>query len=431
MRATAVVASVVAFSLIGCGSREDAADSDGTWVGSIATEGSVTIVVNESGSLWGDIGLVEEVSIGTLGGDDAYTFGQVASLAADDRRIYVLDRMATIVRVYDLAGEHLFDIGGPGDGPGEFRQPWLLGLTNEPRLIVRDIGQRRMHEFAPDSGELLADWQAPGGAPTTVTDEGFAYVYGRLPNGPDGEFRFGMIAQSPAGPTGVAIPLPLNFDAQPYVPVDRRMLELAAMEARARGLSFNVNLIPFAPQQVWALDAAGTLFVGDGDTYELDARRRDGSEMRVTRRIEPVAVAADEARWLRARLTDFWRQLVPDFVWIGAEIPATKRFYMGFIVDRSGRLWVLRELAGERLDGCEENPEEFDGYVTRPCWRQPYALDGFGADGRFLGTIELPASMRVDIEPYIRGDLMVAVAEDQAGTIMVKRYRLVPPGEGS
>ena len=421
----AVAVSVVALALAACATQEDTAEGDGDWVGTVSTEGNVTTVRNESGSVWGSVELVEEASIGTLDGNDAYVFAQVASLVADDRRIYVLDRVATIVRVYDLAGRHLFDIGGPGDGPGEFRRPWVLGLTNEPRLIVRDIGQGRIHEFSPDNGELLADWRAPGGAPTTVTDEGFAWVYGRLPNGPDGEFRFGMIARTPTGATGKSVPLPLDFVDEPFVPVDRRMLELAAMEARAQGLSFNVNLIPFAAQQVWALGRDGTLFVGAGETYEFAARHLDGSELRVARSVEPVAVAADEARWLRARLTEFWRQLIPEFVWAGAEIPATKRFYMDLIPDQSGRVWVLRELAGERVDGCELDPDELDDYVNRPCWRQLYALDAFGAAGRFLGSIDLPAEMRVDIEPYIRDDLMVAVAEDQVGTVMVKRYRLV------
>ena len=426
----AIAAFVCLVSSTACVPRQER-ESDGAWVGTITIDGKETNVVNESGSVWGTVELVEEASIGTLEGEDEYVFGRVASVATDGRHIYVLDRMATIVRVYDLSGEHLFDIGRPGDGPGEFRRPWVLGLTAERRLIVRDIGQARIHEFSADNGELLADWHAPGGAPTTVTDEGFIYVYGRLPDGPDGEFRFGMIARSPTGPTGESIPLPLRFGDQPFVPVDTRMLELAAMEARAQGLSFNVNLIPFAAQQVWALDRDGTLFVGAGARYRFEARHLDGSELHIARSVEPVAVAADEARWLRARLTAFWRQLVPDFVWTGTEIPATKRFYMGIIPDQGGRTWVVRELAGERLNDCEPDPDDFDGYVARPCWRQPYALDGFSVDGRFLGTIKLPAELRVDVEPDIRDDMMIAVAEDQAGAIMVKRYRLILPGGGT
>ncbi len=420
-----ITASVLALSLTACAIPEEAADTDGTWVGTTTTDGDVTTVVNESGSVWGNVELVEETSIGTLDGDDPYVFAQVGALAADETRIYVLDRAEAIVRVYDLNGRHLFDVGRPGDGPGEFRRPWVLGLSNEPRLIVRDLGQSRIHEFSPATGELLDDWHAPGGAPTTVTDDGLAYVYGRLPDGPDDELRFAMIGHGPDGPTGEVVRLPLNFADQPFVAVDRRMLEVAAMEARAQGLSFNVHLIPFAAQQAWALGRDGTLFVGAGETYELDARGLDGSELRVVRTIEPVPVEADEARWLRSRLTDFWRQLVPEFTWSGTEIPATKRAYISVVPDQSGRVWVVRELAGERLDGCEPDPDEFDGYLTNPCWRQPHALEAFGADGRFLGAVELPAGVRVDIAPYIRDDLMVALAEDGAGTIMVKRYRLV------
>ena len=31
--------------------------------------------------------------------------------------------------------------------------------------------------------------------------------------------------------------------------------------------------------------------------------------------------------------------------------------------------------------------------------------------------------------PYIRGDEMVAMAEDKVGTIMIKRYRMIVRGE--
>ena len=107
---------------------------------------------------------------------------------------------------------------------------------------------------------------------------------------------------------------------------------------------------------------------------------------------------------------------------------------VGALHHRPGSVRLLaggprRRVHGERLDGCDPDPEEFDGYVTRPCWRQPYGLDAFGADGRFLGSFELPAEIRIDIEPYIRDHLMLALAEDTAGAIMVKRYRLVLPGE--
>ena len=45
-----------------------ATGTDGTWVGTITTEGNVTTVINEAGSVWGGAAtLVEEASIGVRG----------------------------------------------------------------------------------------------------------------------------------------------------------------------------------------------------------------------------------------------------------------------------------------------------------------------------------------------------------------------------
>jgi hypothetical protein len=54
-----------------CAPGTPVADSDGTWVGAITTEGDVTTVINESGSVWGGSALlVEEASIGVDAGED-------------------------------------------------------------------------------------------------------------------------------------------------------------------------------------------------------------------------------------------------------------------------------------------------------------------------------------------------------------------------
>jgi len=41
----------------------------------------------------------------------------------------------------------------------------------------------------------------------------------------------------------------------------------------------------------------------------------------------------------------------------------------------------------------------------------------------------VPEELSFEPMPYIRGHDVIAVVEDDAGTIMVKRYRLVLPGE--
>jgi len=418
--------SVIAFLAGACG-QDSPTDAGGTWVGTITTEGNVTTVVNESGSAWGGTAtLVEEASIGVLDGDDPYVFSQVKAVAASDDRIFVIDSLDRIVRAYDMSGVHLFDIGRPGDGPGEFRRPWAIGVSLEPRVLVRDLGQRRLHVFSLD-GELLDDWPAAGGGPTTIADEGFVYVYNRLStDAADAPAGFGMVA---IGPDGAAeqIPIPAFEHQRALVPVDRRFIEVGMMQAINQGLPFSVADVPFAPEPQWALASDGTLIWGESDVYRFATKGLDGGIMNIELAVDPVPVGGEEWRWYRERLTHFWREVVPEFVWEGA-MPDAKPAFTALTPDGDGRVWVLRELACVQLAGCEPDPDEFSGFLERPCWHQPFVLEGFDADGRYLGRISVPETTRLDIPPFIAGDTVIMVVEDEAGTIMVKRCRLVLPG---
>ena len=71
---------IVAALLVVAGCTSPASDqsADGTWVGTITTEGNVTTVVNESGSVWdGAATLVEDLSIGVDLGEEYYMFARV------------------------------------------------------------------------------------------------------------------------------------------------------------------------------------------------------------------------------------------------------------------------------------------------------------------------------------------------------------------
>jgi hypothetical protein len=66
-------------------------------------------------------------------------------------------------------------------------------------------------------------------------------------------------------------------------------------------------------------------------------------------------------------------------------------------------------------------------FMSPECLLGEESFDVFDNVGRFLGSVEdLPHFAR----PFISGDTVVASAQDETGTIMVKRYRLVLPGEG-
>ena len=84
-------------------------------------------------------------------------------MVASADRIYVLDNQIATVRVYDLAGRHLMDIGGRGQGPGEFMFPEHLAIDPDGTIFVRDGALARLTIFEP-SGAVRDTWPLPGDA---------------------------------------------------------------------------------------------------------------------------------------------------------------------------------------------------------------------------------------------------------------------------
>ena len=203
MNVRAIVAvSAVGLVAVACGPREGGPVDDGTWVGTITTEGNVTTVANQSGSVWGGTAsLVEEASIGVESGGDAYMLGRVAAIYAASDRIFVVDWQVPAVRVYDLAGEHLLDAGRQGQGPGEYVIPVDAAATAAGDILVMQRNMR-LDVFAPD-GTPKATWTTGlpfevgfGGVLTVGFDEAVWVPHfdrdterlARIRYGPDGFF---------------------------------------------------------------------------------------------------------------------------------------------------------------------------------------------------------------------------------------------------
>ena len=93
-------------------------------------------------------------------------FGRVRSLHVCGDRIFVLDGQVPILRVYDLVGRHLTDIGREGAGPGEFEDP--RSVTVHPvdgTIYVRDGNLGRINRYTPD-GVSLDAWPLVAGLST-------------------------------------------------------------------------------------------------------------------------------------------------------------------------------------------------------------------------------------------------------------------------
>ena len=425
MRVTIDSILMLVLVAVACAPPETATEDDSTWVGTITTEGNVTTVINESSSVWGGTAwLVEEASIGVEAGEDAYMLGRVAGLAAP-HRIYVLDAQVPVVRMYDMDGNHLGDFGRGGQGPGEF-SGWVmqLGAAPDGRVFVQTVS--KIEVFSVE-GELLetrtfeSGFTISTGNPMTVSAKGVPYVSNILESGgPPHTWKWGMVGYTENG-AGEPIPAP-DFDFNPSVLVLRSRMNSGAVGTTS-------SEPPFAPRVVWALTTAAEMVGGVSDSYDFEIRHADGrvTEVETARSLTPLH--PDEADWHARRFRAYLKTTIDPPDWSAADMVASKPAFERFIPDNSGRIWVLRSGAGKRLPSCNEQATDFGEFSESPCWRDTRLLEVFGPDGRFLGSVQIPEGVRFAPRPYIKNDMAVFVTEDEAGTIMVKRYRLVLPEE--
>ncbi|MCH7474917.1 MAG: hypothetical protein IIA27_09600 [Gemmatimonadetes bacterium] len=77
------------------------------------------------------------VELGVLEGQPAHQFNQVVGATRlSDGRIAVADGGSKEVRFFDTNGRHLVSVGGPGEGPGEFRFLYSIDRLPGDTLIV-------------------------------------------------------------------------------------------------------------------------------------------------------------------------------------------------------------------------------------------------------------------------------------------------------
>jgi len=344
-------------------------------------------------------------------------FGRITGIGVTDDRIYVADDQFHAVRVYDREGRHLFDFGREGEGPGEFDAIRRMDLDPASgRVIVQSAS--RVTVFDPD-GDFVETWpyRSSGSPPLTVTLDGTAYVPTRWTEGD--ERVVGMIGVESDGSESERLPSPV-FDTAKWRLVARQ------------GDAVSTSTFPLAPSIAWSVLPSGAIVEGLSDAYRFEVRFPDGNSMVVERAIELLPVSADEAEWLTARVTALMRRVQPDWSWPLTPIPDHRPAFLHFRGDRYGRIWVVRALRTDEVTDCDPNPLSVEDQSPRYCWRDVFGLDVFDEeDGRYLGEVEVPIISIFGAPPalaFLRDSLIVAV-QDEAGTIMVKRYRLVLPGE--
>jgi len=140
-----------------CGTGADAP----AWSGSVVDSAGVRLVHNRVVSnppLWE---AVPDLEIRPDPERPETLFGNIVDMGVGaDGTLYVLDRMAQEIRVFDAQGGHQRTIGGAGQGPGEFSSFAESLVVFADTLLVSDAGRRNVQRFLTD-GTFLSETAQP------------------------------------------------------------------------------------------------------------------------------------------------------------------------------------------------------------------------------------------------------------------------------
>ncbi len=408
-RAAATTAAASAVIIAGCaGEQGTSSDAAVTRIDSAG----VAIVMNHGPDRPGPFTLERRL---TIGGemDGVEAFGNLSDRVVDADaagNLLVLDPQNHRLLTYDSAGARIRTVGREGGGPGEFRFPSALTVVGDGTAHVFDYGKRGLVTFAPDG---------------TATEESLtsetsrAYVR-RVEI--DGTRRFVEAEDSgppPGVPTGATGPAPPRTAIAPEGMTRRFVVAHAGGRQdtllvsdrplhpmqQVPGCRVSVSLGPiFEPVLAWAV-GSGRLAYVDGSAYRADLV--DGGANRVSVRrdlpMQPSTPALAEqdvgefrVEWLGGGCSAPAAAVVEQRG-VAPHVPAVR----SMVIAPDGSLWVKRfAIKGDTA-----------------------AVDVFGADGVYLGTLPHGSPFPAAFLP--NGDLVV-VARDELDISRIEVWRRSP-----
>jgi hypothetical protein len=359
----------------------------------------------------------EELRIGSVDDPDL-GFSRVGGIVVDpDGVMYVLESQDRQVRVYDPDGRRLQTFGGQGDGPGEFRNPILIGLRQDT-LAVGDMNLGRVTLFSR-SGDVLQTlpmpplWLQPASgiqvmaSPVRFRGDGFATTIVRTlttQETPSDSFWVPQLMLDRAGQI-----------------VDTLRVERWSL-FRPRVTVGNVVVsVPPGP-------STAPLYIdGPNDTYVVERPVATApNQGRFT--VRRMSAAADTVydREIRYRPLPFTAEEVDSIV-----AQAVRPHLRNQAADSGAIAAAVRR--GLRLPAYQ--PPVAGGRVgaDEVLWLRLNDADAeryqwilIGADGRLMGRVFLPAGVTIH---WSSGDSVLAAVRDELDVPWLVRYRLRRVGE--
>ena len=382
-------------------------------------------IIESSAPAWdGDgwrISDTPDVVIGRRDGDERYLFGWIGGGGVlGDGRIAVLDRLAGLIRVYSPEGTHIEDWGRTGEGPGEFTAAVGLFPYRGDSVLVSGSLARRFHIFdhagrfgrraatrmqlaqwydlrdIVERGSIQAAFSCCEFRAPLVTGGVLLSTPEMIPNTGSGMKRSTVLVAIVPDTGGVADSVAALRGGR-YLPREG-----------PGGLPSGFH---FQPSPQIAMGPEG-FFVTEGDSYSIGAYDASGQLLgiiRLAREPRPVTddVRAANENEIRTRIRGYGDRVEggsPDEVIeraLSAPYPPHLPTFESLHVDPEGNIW-----AGQRRYGPGDDMTDF--FV-------------FAKDGRYLGIVEVPATLSV---LQIGSDFILAHSSDDLDVQYVHLYRI-------
>lgn len=349
--------------------------------------------------------VVEGLRIGTVSGDGPDSFGQVGSIVVDGAgRLWIVDRLATEIRVFDADGAYVRTVGRSGEGPGEFESIGPAHMAPNGEIWVEDTDLWRFEIF-DTTGTRVG-----GHRGVSMTRGGFS-----------GWTEDGRLLVS-------------DYDR------DNERSFTRAFRFNSEGL----------------LDSAGVV---EPPELELPERRQIVFEYPGNYRIEQPMPFARSTGFRRGRGTDWWLlcghcgDSSYDIIRMSAEgdtLLTIRRHYVPVAIPDSVRAAAIEPLEGYVEGASRITPRLSVDDVPRvyppfggglwlsddgTLWLRRtgpggVAFDVFDREGRYLGQPELPPGVEGMWIRSITESAIYATDDDDLGVDHVVRLDILRPGSG-
>lgn len=339
-----------------------------------------------------------ETVIGQMEGDSVYLFQRIreARMLPDDR-IVVADQGLSVLRIYDIDGTFLTQMGRKGEGPGEFESLSEMWIKAPDTIGVWDRGTLRLTFFASD-GSLARTV----GLEPSVESAGVGHLDFLVGQLHDGSIALGSLTVDSDGRDRISV--------ERFGPEGAHLERVTEVKGFIRGAS---GPGPFSPYPYFDVRGDAIYFTnGETPTVRVWERGASGTAEWVNRPISfPRAENDPAAAWdaVRPILEARNDRLQLSFL-ERAEPPDSIPHLAGLLVDDRGRIWTKSYEApydamwidgGSRVRGGE-------WWVTDP-------------GGRLVATASVPDGV---IPLQVEGDRLLALTVDRLGIERVQVHRI-------